>query len=399
MGLSEKQRQMRRTGYGASEVAALVGVGPGSPIEIYAEKVLGPEKEVDPSLAARLGQVLEAGVADVYAEITGCWLLPMTTVRHPSRKLALCTPDRARFISHASWAEACKRMHDGLIGLDAIEEADRLVQVKTTAARFRREYGPEGTDEIPMEKVIQVTWEMGVCNQALCDVPVLFRGDWGVDLGIYTVAFDQGLFESLYAEVERFHCDHVMKREPPPADASSSYDDFLARAYPAVKRAQIFTASPAEEALLYDWAKVLACEARIKVLKKELRQKLEAAIGEFEGMESDAIGKVTWRRTKDTTKVDWQRAAHEFQTLAAQCLNAFDVLAQTGEQLSPENRAKLEQRLREIIPNATATKPGYRRLNANPKLRKLFDGVEVEGAAELLAAGDGAVEDEEQSNQ
>jgi predicted phage-related endonuclease len=390
--LTEEQQKMRRTGYGASEVAALVGSGMRSPIEIYADKVLGPEPD-EPSLPARLGQVLEAGVADVYAELTSCWLLPVNTLRHPKLTLALCTPDRARFTQQEIFAATCKRLQGRPAELEDLQEAERLVQVKTTAARYRGEYGPPGTDEIPFDKLVQVQWEMGVTGLPLCDVPVLFRSEWGVSLEIYSVAADAALFASLYEEVERFHHDHVLAQKPPEPTGAESYDAFLARAYPAATRAQVRGATPEEEAMLLDWSKVLACEARLKAVKGPLRQRLQLSIGEAEGIESE-LGRLTWKRTKDGTKVDWQKAANDALLLAGQCLNAFDVLEKSGEQLSPENRAALAARLQQIIPEATTPKPGYRRLNPSKSLRQLFAGEPIEGVELLLAAGEGGPEAE-----
>ena len=45
MSLTPEQLELRRSGYGASEVATIVGVGPGKLVQVYEEKKFGPAPE------------------------------------------------------------------------------------------------------------------------------------------------------------------------------------------------------------------------------------------------------------------------------------------------------------------------------------------------------------------
>lgn len=361
MALTPEQLALRQSGYGASEVATLVGRGPGKLIDIFEEKVYGPKPEEEPDdegLAKRLGLAMEAPTADEYALRTKSHLAPVYTLRHPSKELALATPDRARFLTPEARARALTLAQTrglvppGLLDMEALLEADRLVEVKTTGSRYRREYGAPGSAVVPDEKAIQVTWQMGVTGARVVDMPVLFRGEWGLKFEIFTVPFNETLFEGLYEAVERFHVDHVLARKPPPPDGTDRYDEFLKRAFPT-HRVPPIIAGPDEEALMLRFAKLCEAESRLKKARKRARQELVELIGDAGGLVSSSYGTLTYRRSADGAEVDWEKAANEFQMLAALCIEAFE---------PSENRTLLEERLKAIIPEATQVKHGYRSL-------------------------------------
>ena len=45
--------------------------------------------------------------------------------------------------------------------------------------------------------------------------------------------FNQRLFEALYELVERFHVNHVLRKVPPPPDASDNYKEWLTTTFTA----------------------------------------------------------------------------------------------------------------------------------------------------------------------
>lgn len=363
-GLTKEQLELRRSGIGASEIATIVGVGSGSLIELYGSKVLprSDETESDEALLAReLGTVLEDPVAQIYARRTKTFLAPAQTFRHPTRSLAIATPDRARFLSNDAFREALSRsfarsgdMPHGILDLEAVSNAERLVEVKTHAARYRRDYGPAGSEIVPEDKAIQVTWQMGVTGLQVCDLPVLFRGDWGCSLEVFTVHFNQALFDGLYEAAERFWFDHVAKKVPPEPDGSDRYDEFLARAFPTNTQPP-FPASEQEEELMMRYAKLREVERRADALKKVAKQQLVSIIGGADGITSARYGKLTHKSTKPSTKIDWETAAHNALMLAGQCIDAFEPC---------ENKDALIAELKDIVPRNTKEKPGYRSLRA-----------------------------------
>jgi hypothetical protein len=362
MPLTPKQKLMRLEAYGASEVPTICGKGGGKLPELWESKVHPRDDPKEEMLLADLGTLLEEPVAAIYAKRTQTHLAVVDTIVHPERPLAICTPDRARFLSLATAQEACRGLvANGVCEREALQLAERLVEVKTTGSRYRREYGPEGTGIVPEDKAIQVTWQMGVTGVHLVDLPVLFRGEWGVALETFTVAFNQALFDALYERVERFHRDYVVTKRPPPPDASDAYDDVLARMYPANRKPAV-VASASDEDLMLRFAKFREVERRAKHFKKLAAQELKAIIGEADAITSATLGKVSWTRSKDKQKTDWLKAATEALALCGLCLNGYRRLREDEAVASEESIAELERRLKAIVPDATTVKPGHRSL-------------------------------------
>jgi predicted phage-related endonuclease len=166
MPLDDEQKALRRQGITASEIAILAGFSRKStPALIYADKRYGVE--IEASIPMRLGDKLEQPIAEIYAEDTGTVLLPVTTLRHPKRPLAIATPDRAVFAAKPS--RAVVDIKGRLTAPSECEEPPfKLLQVKSRSWRMAREYGTPGTDEVLDEEHCQVTYEMGVSSGSRC---------------------------------------------------------------------------------------------------------------------------------------------------------------------------------------------------------------------------------------
>jgi putative phage-type endonuclease len=93
MGLTPEQLELRRSGIGGSDIAAILGLSPyATPLDVFRSKV---ENYVQSdSWAFRRGRLLEPVVAQIYAEETGAMLREVGTLRHPDRSIVLATPDR-----------------------------------------------------------------------------------------------------------------------------------------------------------------------------------------------------------------------------------------------------------------------------------------------------------------
>jgi len=365
--LTDEQKKLRTTAFGASEAPTLVGVGPGKLVELWQAKMdptADPFADCDQNDLVELGQEYEDPVCHIYARRTGTFLARVDTLRHPTKPLAVATPDRARFTSEEALRAVAA--NGPISSVEALEAADRLVEAKTTGNRYRHEYGRAGSGVVPEEKCLQCVWQMGVTGLRVVDLPVLFMGEWGRRIEVFTVMWNEDLFNWLYEAAERFWTDHVVTRKPPPPDGTDRYDEALARMFPADRKPPA-VADEVDEQLMLDYAKFREVERRAELLKKKLGQRLKARIGEAGGLVSPTLGKLSWTRSKDSTEVDWEKAAQEALLLAGQCLNAFDHLRDVGEHLSSENRAQLEARLKAIVPGSTKTRSGYRSLRLYPK--------------------------------
>jgi len=343
MSLTSKQLELRRTGVGASEIAALAGLSRwSSPIAIFEAKVLGAQ--IESTYSMDLGTEIEAPIARIWAKQHRRFLARVATLRHPTKSFALATPDRAVYLS----AEA---RGDGRRLRDDVRSAEKLLQVKSTNWRLRHLWGEEGTDAIPDEYLCQAHWEGSVAGLSVVDFAVDFDK---TSLAHYRVVVDHGIFQALYEIAERFMVDHVAKKIPPPPDATDRYGEYLARAFPRDETAVLEEVqTSAEEQLLRTielFAKLKAGEKRLKALKSLCYNTIASRIGAGAGLVGD-FGKITFRRTKDGSKTNWATVAEEAQRLAALVIQTMP----GGEQ-----RTALEHRLANLVTDHTSVAPGHR---------------------------------------
>ena len=343
MSLTPKQLEMRRTGVGASEIAALAGLSKwSSPIALYEAKVLGNQLEATYSMD--LGTEIEAPIARIWAKQHQRFIARVATLRHPAKTFAIATPDRAVYLSAETRGDGRRLRED-------VRDAEKLLQVTSTNWRLRHLWGEEGTDAIPDEYLCQAHWEGSVAGLSVVDFAVDFDK---TKLAHYRVVVDPVIFQALYEIAERFMREHVEKKIPPPPDATDRYGEFLARAFPRDETAALEDVqASAEEQLIRTielFAKLKAGEKRLKSLKTLCYNTIASRIGAGAGLVGD-FGKITFKRTKDGKKTDWATVAEEAQRLAALVIQTMP----GGEQ-----RASLEQRLAGLVSEHTLVTPGHR---------------------------------------
>lgn len=359
MGLTEAQLAMRRTAIGGSEIAVLAGFSRWTtPIRIYEAKTTGVE--IDATLPMELGNLLEEPIAGVYRTRTGRHTTAVGTLRHPSKKYAVATPDRGVFLAEPNWGSKPPSVYEvgpnGVIITDrgALAEAERLLEIKSTTWRMASEWGTPGTDEVAEYYLLQAQWQMGVADVKVCDFAVLFDKD---RFETYTVHFNAELFEGLYEIAARFMRDHVEAGRPPEPDASDAYAEYLSRVFPnerASKKGEVLPDAPMEVfASLQRFAVLKAFAKKIDGAVKLEKNRIAAALGELPGFAGD-WGKLTFKRAKDTIGTDWQAVAREAQEIAYAALSGT-APAEAREKLIADLRTA-ESRHRKI------TRKGGRRM-------------------------------------
>lgn len=359
MALTTEQLIARRTMIGASEIAALAGLSKWkSPMQIFENKRLGRQEDPDENLPAELGLLFEEPIATVYRRRTKKLTSLVDTIRHPQFQFAGCTPDRAVFLGATPDPQDVKRDPDlklPLLRREHLADAERLCQIKSTTYRMAKEWGTPGTDEVPYEYLLQEIWEMGVTGVKTADVAVLFDKD---RFEIYTVYFDQKMFDGMYAIAERFMVDHVLTGIPPAPDGTEEYNESLRRVFSDYK-AESYPLAPAEI------GETVARFAMLKRALKAMAQGLELykgricyVIGQNEGLEGP-FGKFTWKTVKDSIGVDWEACAREAMTMCGLMLHQF------GDLMKAEDREQLTKTFRELIASHRGVvRRGGRRLNA-----------------------------------
>lgn len=368
--LSKRQKELRRSAVGASEVACLAGLSKwASPIQIYEAKVSGVELES--SYAMELGIEMEQPIARVWARQHGKVVRPVDTLRHPSARFAIATPDRAIFSVEAGGDYHSRQ----LLSRDQLATAEALLQVKSSNWRMKSEWGEQGTDEIPTDYLCQAHWEGSVAGLSTVRFAVDFDK---TQLFEYEVQVSAEAFERLYEVASRFMVDHVLARVPPPPDASDQFHEYLGRAFPREETAGLIDTSedPEFEAIVAQFLMLRVAEKRVKDWKTWAYQRIATRIAGATGL-IGSWGKITWKRTKDSVSVDWKARAEQAELMARLVLNGLQETT-TGVrwQGTVEQRADLVRQLDGLAAATTTTKPGHRTMRAYPAGQFTFDGPE-----------------------
>ena len=212
--------ELRRQGIGGSDVAAIIGISKWrTPLDIYNDKTEEGEPadgQEDDNPSMEWGRRLEPVIREKYADATGFWV----------------SKPEAMFVNTD---------HPFMIAdVDGICEDGRILECKT--ARSGKDWGEEGTGEIPQYYQTQVQHYMAVLGAPVCDVAVLIGGS---DFRIYTVRRDQELIDLLINDEEEFWEKHVVPGIPPAPMSISE----MAATYPVSNGGEVEATTEIADAL------------------------------------------------------------------------------------------------------------------------------------------------------
>jgi putative phage-type endonuclease len=211
----EQWLELRRTGIGASEAAAILGAcNPlyGSPLSVYVSKVEGDDSADEPSEASGWGLRLEPILAEHYALITGRQLIhsgQYTIHRDEEYDFLLATLDR----------EIVSDPTGRFTGPGVLE-------IKTANQRYEHEW-EDG--EAPLQYLIQLMHQLRVTGYSWGSICVLLGGQrflW-CDL-----ARDEDFIEKMVDREIDFWRHVQAEIPPPPLTGGDSEAAALTRLYP-----------------------------------------------------------------------------------------------------------------------------------------------------------------------
>lgn len=274
--LTPEQRELRKHGIGASEVAAVLGLDPKrTALDVFLEKT-GQALPFPGNQYTKWGNRLEDDIIEEYRERHPSYeVLPSPTVIGPEPWM-LATPDRRVVVKpgDVNW--------------------DRGLECKCRGFYDSDAWGEEGSDEVPHAVAIQCHWGMAVTGLKMWDVAVLLGGN---DYREYTLYRDEAIEAALIEKARRFWFDCVQKNVHPPFTGAPSDHKFLLRTYPT-HSAEIVNCPP-------EWSIPVErlCQLR------EQRAALEKEIDEIEANLKDFIGDrrgisgpgwhITWTHMKE----------------------------------------------------------------------------------------------------
>lgn len=342
--------ELRKTGLGASDAAAVVGVSKyRTPLDVYLEK-RGLLEQEETSEPAYWGNRLEHIVLEEYARRAERYVLGV----HPLHGPVVFAPDGLPIVetSGVDWQELLGTLRHPefpwlMCHLDGWELNDdrrtpiRPVQAKTAGAWVAREWGEEGTDEAPPEYIVQEQHE-GMIVEALfgivlpIPVPVLFGGQRFATYEIPPDAEFQGDILSLEQEL----WERIQRGDPPSAEPTEAGKRALARLYPKDERGELVGDLEAMNLVArLQIARQNRDDADTHVLEAEHRLK---ELMKEHGALLTSGGKIYWRNQKDREVTDFKAAFTELWNAAA-----------LGRDLAPGDRDA-------ILAKHTTTRPGPR---------------------------------------
>lgn len=343
--------ELRRTGLGASDASAAVGVNPRkTALDVYLAK-RGMIERDEAGEPAYWGNRLEHIVLEEHAIRAGVPVLGLVRGLYP----AVFHPEGGRPDVDAvpsEWAELLGTLRhplhawlmchlDGWELTPDLKTPVRPVQAKTAGAWMAREWGEEGTDETPPEYIVQEQHEAMIVEAVLgivlpIPVPVLFGGQ---RFATYEVAPDAE-FQADILSIEQELWERIQRGDPPPAEPTEAGKRALAKLYPKDTRGEL-VGNDTHKGL------VLELKARKEMVKSaetmvlEVEHAIKEEMAEHGALLTPA-GKVLWRNNKDSERIDFRAAFAELWNAAA-----------VGADLAPGDREA-------ILANHTTIKPGPR---------------------------------------
>lgn len=264
--------EARREYITSTDVPVILGLSPYKVEADLAVEKMGEPDADDPATARRkrLGKLLEAIVREE------------DQVEHGIKVRAV-----NRFIVSRTIPWAATSLDFERVGERVIVEA----KTSRSAKRFT-----EG--ELPQDVEAQVRWQMGVAGYPLAHVAVL---RYGSELECFDVEHDEPTFQGL-VEIAADFRDRLAAGGP-----FAQSKESVKRRFPTDNGAEMV----ADDELEARVAGLIALREQRKKLEAE-EEAFESAIkgrmGEFAVLRGKGFS-VTWKRTKDTTTVDWKSAA------------------------------------------------------------------------------------------
>lgn len=188
--LTQQQRIDRQSGLGGSDAASVVGISPWkSAYDLYLSKVEPIEEASDDSIHLQLGNVLEAGVRELFTLRTGIPVkVDNTLYRHPDYPFLIAN-------------------------IDGIIDDETGIEIKTASGAAADKWG-DGPDEIPEYYLTQVLHYCGIMGWKRCYVAVLLMGH-KPEYRQYLIEADQEAINALFQLEINFWNNHVVPRVPP----------------------------------------------------------------------------------------------------------------------------------------------------------------------------------------
>jgi putative phage-type endonuclease len=299
MSLTAAQHTDRAAALTATDFAAILGLHPHrSPLDVWLSKT-GKASAFAGNERTKWGDLLEPTIRDDYAARHGVYVEQVGTLTlEVDGVLIAATPDGLVHPYHEPW-----------------QRAERGLEIKTHSV-YAADYGPDGSDEVPVFIAIQCQIGAHLAGMPRWDLVAFYDGlphD-------YAIAYDQRTAETSIEAGLRWWHDHVVAHRQPAPDGSAATARAIAGMYPGTWRDPKAARwlEPTDEQLqdIAALREARAAAGTAKLTAGIIRQRLELAIGDADGLawHRDGIERISWRRSRDGKTTDHKAALTDYQS-------------------------------------------------------------------------------------
>ena len=297
MSNREEWLRERKTYLGGSDMAAICGVPSfkKTALDVYFSKV-NPEiteltKDDHNYEAAYWGAKLEENIAERYAEE---YNVKVTTepnlIRHPKYPFIAGNIDR--------W----------------VGNREYILECKTAHFMKSKEWGDEGTDQIPESYLIQSAYYSSIGEVPKTVVAVLIGGQ---DFRIYTYQRNKEFEDKLIKIACNFWHNHVLKRIPP--KCSNLADTF--NLFPHGNHKKL-TASENITQKIYELKELKEQESDMQIAIDKLKVEIQEFMQEYDILvDNSGCVVATWKNTAPRSFFDTKRLKQECQDIYLKYVN------------------------------------------------------------------------------
>jgi putative phage-type endonuclease len=297
--MKNKQEWLReRKNYlGSSEIAIICGVSSfdKTALDVYFSKINPAIVELtkdDPNYeAAYWGTKLEPDLAERYAEERKVIIQTQPTlIRYPKYPFIACNIDR--------W----------------VGNKEYILECKTSHFYKMKQWGKQGTDQVPESYLIQVAYYASICDVPKVDIAVLIGGQ---DFRIYTYNRNKDLEDKIIKIGVNFWHNHIEKRIPP--RCVSTRDTF--NLFPQSNNKEI-TAKEEILAKLGELKMAKLAEEKIQKTIEKLKVEIQEFMRDYDVL-IDVNGNViaTWKNTVPRSLVDLKTFKEKYREIYEKCIN------------------------------------------------------------------------------
>lgn len=285
----------RRTGSGASDVAAICGLSKwASPYSCWLSKVTDVDEEWNDDM--RFGHYVESAILDWFHDETGLWVRgAQRLVRHPEHPEHLATLDGLAY--ETAWQGDTA----------PVDEALGVVEAKSTT-------DASWDDGIPVYYRCQIQWQLYVTGLTHAFVPTLHR--FSGKFKLYEVERDEADIAYIVARVTAWWNDHVLTGTPPPVDAHPATTAALVEQWPTPEGTLDADDTARELVARYRTAK--ATTKLAKETEQRIGNELRALLGDREALVDAGDVIASWKN-QSAKRIDTDELRERFPHIADAC--------------------------------------------------------------------------------